>query len=323
MPDLETKLIPASEIKRLSEGSYEQLISRLEEAVAKDSKRIFGSVQETELISTFPGHAIVLGENGDFRQIRFESAQDGNLAITAIQEVAVPHFTKNNLNEFVEREASLVVDSFMRGGLTEAWSRLRGIIPYVEGDRKYSEEKLLSVMMESVRASRPWKTLFEEKQSEIKRVLWEDLAELDQNRLRAKFIKIYDGDLIEDNREGYKGLVESDLNYLSKRARALLCMIESAEQTVRPVLKSLKESGKDDILTTFGAFTEDLIDDLGRICDIVDSRCSNLHTISNLGKLYDTLAEELYIYEVAGLFIDKTARRLTEAFNSETKGSKS
>lgn len=306
------RYIPTEEMQRLTRGSHEQLISKLEEKVQACAESLFGSKVETHVLGTFSGYVIVASDEGACLRIKFEESRTGELHIVHTESVEVTSYSEDNLDEFLQAESQKVIDLFSNGSTSEAHRRLRGLIA---NSSKWSGPKadLMDSWLEVINRNRPWKRLYEARKGKIHRSMWNTLKGMEETRLRPKFHRLYDGSSISEDLEGYRELVVDDLKDLNVRINDLKNRIQGAYATIRVTAPRMEEVGEGETMTTFTSFSEDLLEDLSRINTISTEAPEQVSRVDLLGKLHDQLVERLYSMEVAGGFISQMATRLSEA----------
>jgi len=159
------KLLPASELRRLRTGSYEDRI----ESAAAALRGHFGD-RAFEIISTRDNGTVVFSE-GAFQLIRLEASE------AVVTDLRVEVFDHTNASTFIEREASTIVSLFMEGATDIAISRLRALVPAVPQTPQV--DALLAI-------SRPWLRLFEERRDSIIDFIGGEMASIESDLLRRK-----------------------------------------------------------------------------------------------------------------------------------------
>jgi hypothetical protein len=308
------RFIPTQEMQRLTRGSYEQTISRLDEAVQETVESLFGEKIDTHVLGTFPGYALVAAEDGRCLRLKFEESASGEIHFVQKEEVEVTSYAEDDLEDFLRTESEKVIELFNQGHQTEALDRLRGLSKYSDKwDSSENAEDMVETWMHTLNRNRPWKRLYEARRDKIHRSLWDSLKSLEDSRLRPKFQRLYDGSSINEDLEGYRDLVVDDLVALHERINVLKQQVQGAYATIRVTAPRMEEAGEGETMTTFTAFSEDLLEDLSRINTISTEAPKQVSQVGLLGKLHDQLVERLFSMEVAGGFISQMATRLSAA----------
>lgn len=295
-----THFVPTEEIQKLTIGSYEFLASKIDEAISKDAKKVFGDSipNKVERIGTFGDHVLVAADDGRFAKVKYERANNGAIKIISAEEIKVPVYSEGNLSSYTMQEARSIVDSLLAHDVSQAESKLRALVPFVDEKLAATEDQILSSVIESIKADRPWKRLYRERAEQVKAFLGVELTKIEERKLPIKFAKLSETDAKEQ--EGYKDLVHADLAFMAEAIGGWLKTIEATESVKKdqPPVKPEDQP----LVTTFLAFTEDLKRDLQSVKESVLESVRLVQSVPSLGKLYDALAEESFHYEVASHF---------------------
>lgn len=303
--------VPTQAVQKLLFGSYEHLISRVDEVVQAECVRLFGESCEAKTLGVFPGQAIVGSEDGKFVRVSFEDVQGQKLRLTDHTEIEVPLVTESNISKFVQEEAGRAVDDILNGRIEAARARVRGLSYFV--GEEATDQQLTESWIASISAERPWRRLYKEQNQKIRKFLWGELTSLEENKLGPKYKKLYDGSTPDEELESFREAVASDLSYVAERADALADIIEKAIVAVGETTPHLGDPEEDAVLSILGTFAEDLAQDLRGVHHTVSEAPGQVGCVSCLGELYDTSAGALYDYEVAGRFVERMAAKLKDA----------
>jgi hypothetical protein len=294
------RFVPPDELNRVTEGSYERLIKQLAEEANRTSDRLFGEACQVELVSTFPNHAVLLSESGDAVRIRFETNRDGVPMIVSHEPYQFQSVNRKDPKAFVEGRSREIVKALLEGDDSRAYSRAKEVLPMVENQKEAPPPAdLLKLVQEQLDRQCAWKTAFEESLGQIHKRLGSDLGLIDQNRVEAKFEKLYDGSIPVEQRDGYGDLVRSDL----------IRVIESFEK-IRDRVGALSEkftalaaSVKDDHRALAG-FALDFEEDVQRTAKMLREAEGHVFDIAARGQLHDVASKAMYRYDVAAKYIE-------------------
>lgn len=310
MIGLSSKLVTAAELRRLMQGSYEQRIGKIAEAVRAHFTQMLGEARPIEIIATLDKAAVVLSE-GTFHRVTISESDHGTPRVVEVAPMDVEVYDESNIQEFVAKEATEVVDLFLKGSIKAALLRLEDLAPMVHANPARDETKVVESVATALQAPRHWKRVFEERGSHIKRFLLEDLTELDAGRLRPKFSQLYDGTIGSEKLNGYADLVEEDLEIVMERFEAVRAAVDAAHESAHG---RLHEGGSMEAVgQMYAGFAADLIDDLGSLHTLGSRAVFETSDVAARARLRDLLAESLHSREVAGRFVVVVADRLTEA----------
>ena len=307
------RYIPLEEIKKLTAGSYEHVIAVVEKVVQENSEGIFGKAIGVRLLGTFPGFAIALSEEGSLARIQFERSDDGSVRISKHEELELPSFEKDRLEDYARSQVRQAVEAWHAGRVEEARQILAAVSPYI-GEKlpRSQDEDVVESLVSAFQAERPWKQMFKERSENFRKALAaEELTRLDESRMEKKFAALYNGTISEDRMARYDEVVRSDLAYLTARVESLRDLASSSYEALRSVIRS--EDLAEAAVSTLALFAEDLVSDLRRLHTVITESARKLTRTDCLGKLYDVVAEGMYEYEIAGRFVSAMSTRLCEA----------
>jgi hypothetical protein len=302
------RFIPTDEIRVLTRGSYENLITQLGEEAQAQSESLFGAECQTHLLGSFNGYAIVASEEGQCRRVKYEHSAAGEVRFVKSETVEVASYEEDAIGEFLEDEATRVLDLFNQGSLTEASVKLRGLASVAGSWKRGTQQSdLVETWVGSLEKTRPWQRLYESKKDLIKRSVWEGLKAVEDDLLRPKFRKLYDGSTDEADLDGYRDLVVDDFQFVQHKISSLVENVQSAYSVIRGVVE------ESDSVKTFTSFSEDLLEDLARISTIAIESPTQVSRVDQLGRLHDKLVERISTMEVASLFVSQMADRFRAA----------
>lgn len=298
------KLVPSSELRRISTGSYEAKIEAAGAVVVDHLRETFGT-SEVEVVATHSDH-VVAHASGQFHRVSFQESDNGTIRVVDVAALQVE--TYEEPTKFATKEAERVVDLFFHGSVDQAQEKLTGIIPLVITDQKRDEAQRVEAVETLLGGDRPWRGLFNERSAQIKQFVLGDLEVLEEHRLQPKFRALYEGSIDDGKLQGYADLVEEDLEIVLDRIEAIHETTLTAFKHARPVLR---ESGDDAVFPMYEQFATDLIDDLGTVHETGSQAAFKIENVACRGKLRDMLAESVHNYEVASRFVVAVASRLT------------
>jgi len=292
MIESQNKLLPGAELRRLRMGSYE---ARIEEM----SRVVHASLGDEpfEIVATQDSGAVVYA---DGRFLRLELTEDG----PSLTDLDVETFDAASLYAFMEREAGVVADLFLRGSVKSAVARLENLVPAVPlpSGATAKIEALIA-------APRPWRRLFEARRDYIVGFIGEDAEALEEGRLRPNFGKLYDGSIEEGKLDNYEDRVSEGLGIVLDRLGQIRDEVGSALASATDALSESTEP----IAALFSRFADDLYADLFALHESASHATEAVDDIGTRGKLCDTLAEGLYDREVASRFVVVVADKMVEA----------
>jgi len=306
------RFVPVEEVRKLSHGSYEHVIAKIEGAVTEAASGLFGKKLEARICGTFPGSAVVMSEEGHVVRAFWEQAEDGSIKIVRHEEIDVPAYAPENLDQYVRKQVARAVEAWEAGRVVEAQKIIEDVAPYIESRPQVEDSKMVEMLQIEFNAPRAWRQLYTEQVGRIRNTVGEKaMQKIDSQRSGKKFSLLYNGELAESDVSGYRDLVHGDLAYLTTRVESLRNLVESSYSSLRSVVGS-DEFKNEAAIVTLVTFTEDLISDLRRLHNVITEAAKTIAKIDSLGKLYDIVSEGLYDREVAGQFVDTMSTKLQE-----------
>jgi hypothetical protein len=311
------RFIPTAEVKRLTRGSYEHIIVQLEEKIRESAEELFDADTAIHILGTFPGYVLVATEEGTCARVRYEGLDSGGVKIVKVEEVKVPSYSVENVDEFLRSESERVVELFRKGEINRAAEGLRGLALHSEGWPSPRQEETVEALLKMVSTERPWTRLFEARKDQIQKALWGSLRRIEEARLRPRFRKLYDGSVGTGEFERFRDLVEDRFRVLDARLDAFAGHVREAQVKMQAAAKEVERLGEGEALTTFAAFTEDLLEDVSRITKIAIKSSKQVRRVDSLGRLHDAIVERFSDMEIAGHFVSQLANRLSGAHQEE------
>ena len=301
---ISNRFIPTEEVRRLTIGSYEHLIARIEEAVRSDV-RIFGSKVEARIVGTFTGYAIALAEDGRFARVKYDEVQ-GAIRVLGHEMLKVPSYAPGKeLNGYLKTESLKAVESFMSGDAAGAMARMKELGRFVERTPAQNDAQVTEGLIAFHRSDRPWKQVFRDKADHIRRTVLDEIASISEDRLQVKFSSLYDGSANEADLEKYRELVIENLNKIGERADGLLQQLVAA---------CAVQSGsvQTPVVTSLFAFADDLVEDLRTVKKVAHESGRQMERVDCIGKLHDSLAADFQDRVIASRFVLKMTQRLSD-----------
>lgn len=298
---MESQFVPKPELERLHRGSHEYFISEVTDAVAR-AGHLFGEGAKPELVSTFPTQAIVCVESKGYYRVRVVRNKDNKLEASNPEQINVPVYKSDNIRDYLKQEAGSIVSKFLNGSKVLAEDVVRDLVDLVPAEKPLSETELTAIAVAAVKADRPWKRLFVEKQLQIKKIAGEVPAEVE-----PKFERIVSGAVPLSALSEYKSLVHSALAELHERIAKLL---ESIEARSKQAASQKFDSNAGALLVSFASFAEDLKSDLRQVHRSIRETVSRVNDIRSLAELHDVAALELNQYVIATRFIENVLNNL-------------
>ena len=148
--------IQGSEIQKYQEGSYEERILKLSEAIETAHGK------SVRILATHPEHALVVDSDGDFLRASYKTGKSGfkvemaGSDVQVIEDKDVPLFTAQELRAVVRDGMS---------GKAPTRTRVRALFGLVSEDEEYWLSDILTKIDESMEGNCAWTSLYESNES--------------------------------------------------------------------------------------------------------------------------------------------------------------
>lgn len=303
--------VPREEILKLTTGSFEHRAVRVEEALKREKSKFFENA-EVQVLGTFDGSAIVLSETGKLYKVVFEETA-GAVTVRGTQPVSGAVYPREAMPTYLRKESKAAADLFLNGHVEQANRKIAQIAKMVEANAVYTDDQIVDAFISDITRTRAWKQALGEKtEVELKKVLGEALDKIDANKLQSKFSKLYDGSLTGEELEQYRALVQEDVGHLTERLAVVYEETSKAVGTLRDLAGKMTAEQRP-TLTAFISFVEDLMADLSAAKQALAETLQGADGVGALGRLFDSLTEELLRYEIAGGFVARMTTQLAQA----------
>lgn len=309
----DTPFVPADEIRRITTGSYEHLIARIEENAAQQSKALFGEAAGApSVIGTFSGYALMLVGGDRCFRVQYEDVK-GDLRIKGATQVPLQAFSSSA--EYLKTEARKAVDAFLRGAQVESSERLKTVARLIEARPLTADTHLAEGLLAMLKSERTWKMQYAERSDKFKVFLGEDTVKALREKIPApRFAPLYEEDTtFTADLDTVTALVVEALQGVAGQLDSLREEVEKALAQLQSLAPALAEIGESGVLTALDAFAQDLINDLRSVHKAVVESFQQVARIDYLGKIHDSVTEELQQYEVAARFVIEMTSSLSEA----------
>lgn len=300
---ISNRYVPTGEVKRITVGSFEERTRLIESAVSSDSVRLFGMQVESKVVGTFPGHVVVLSEDGKCVRVKYEI--NGHAAkLLSFDRVADTVEERKNLSNTQAKEAATLIS---QGRISEAKSVIKHLAALVDSASPQQDDQIIDAMISFRRADRPWKATFREKADTMRRLVLDEAGEIHKDRIQPKFKSLHNGTLKRNEVDRYRDIVIESIKILDTRTTRLQEQVESAISAV----KELKI--EDPSVGSYLNFAHDLADSLRSNSKTVTEALRRVKRTDSIGKLYDSLAEEFGDCEIASRYVTSMSKRLVDA----------
>lgn len=298
------KFLPASELRRVRAGSYEQRVERLAEALGAHYQKAYQTQAEVSVLATHPDKVVFVAESQVFIASYQESAK-GDIRFTRLESAEVETVAPDRVKDYVRKGCAEIVEQFFQGDLKGCLARARELLPYAE---KPDTQHVLEQVEVAAKAASVWKTALQNHERRAQALLGPK-ASLDDALFSPKFTVLYENE--DGDAANYSALVEEDLavaaNRLTEMYEEALVAVGKVEAKIRSG-RELDEA--EDVILMFGEFAQGFVKDLGILHDRTMRAVVEVSGVSSRGKLRDVLAEHSRPFELASRLVHEISMRV-------------
>jgi hypothetical protein len=304
------RLLTDSEFRRLREGSYEDKVARIRDAVLAQASEHFVEGVDIEVLSTYPDR-VVLSAAGQFYEAKLETTNLGEYRLVGVEPAGVESYDADSLSQYVQKEASVAVDLFLKGSQKQALEHMFSMVPYVDSESAVTPDMRISAVAAELDKASSWKSTLEQRFGEMSGLAQELLGEsLQLEEQEPKFRMLHEG-ADREKLNTYASLVSEDLDTVLARMESLW---EDASEAREIANSAVVLEDSPEVLSVYSSFVSDLVDDLQALGVVTDSaRVQIENRVEAQAKLHDMLIERLRPYEMGTRFAVAVAQRLDEA----------
>lgn len=301
------KLVTTEALRDLTQGSYEHLSLRLDDAILENSKFFTGDVKsDVARIATFKDRVVVGTSDGRYLSARYEDV-DGQIHFGGPETLDVPMVDSVNVSEYVDSYVDKIVNSLMIGDKDEGKEQILALINLKESVDDNSTD-LASLVFDIVSGDSDWKRAYRENLSSIRGQLGNIAESIDNAQIEVKYSPLYNGTLPEEKFHLYLEPAKKDLGVIGSRLSTLENKVESVYLPFVEIANSTVLEGDDkDTVSQFVGFAEGLTSEIHDLREHVKIAVENEQCAMCLGQIHDAIADNLTDYEIAGSFVEHMA----------------
>jgi hypothetical protein len=307
-------MVPAEAISQLIGGSFEDLTSRLDDAIYESRERFVGeSDGAISRLATFPERVIIVTEDGKWFDVSYEK-KGNEISLGEAKEIDVPEIDPMSEEVFRSHMMS-AVDSILGEDVSSAKEKLLSLVELRERAEAVPQRDFADEAVVLASAQRPWREIYAEQSSVMRSHIGDKIGKIRESQLEARYRPMYETDEIpEEKFEDYRDSVTSDLSVLAHRLETIQ---HRAEERYLPFYENVAGSELEEedatVLSHFCFFSEDLIEDLQAVRQLISEAVSKEQCVMCLGHVYDVFAEALVDYEIAGAFVERMVDEYEQA----------
>lgn len=290
----------AKVLEKLTIGSFEDLLSRLDSLITEDDDRFGGNAI---LYATYPDKVIVLAEDGTFHSAAY-TIRDGVISFGEIAPLSIQTFSEADI-------AARGVDAFYSGdSLAEGMRSMMDMCARVEQTPMAKLEVALEKLFSG---GKIWKRKIHEHRNYIGQFAWD----ADYGKLEDVVSPIFEG-LIgfpEDITEEQGAEIMAALVVLEGRLHEMWHEAEEAYKGQQDKTSGLRGEEDDGVLSQYEAFVSNYIEYLGEVANFVSKsikRATEGGCVACAAKVHDEVASRYRDLDLGGRFVRKVASGFTQ-----------
>lgn len=305
------KLVDGNFLGKLLANSYEVSMGAVEEAVIEQAS-LFGVADDTRLrvLGTYPDHAIVATETGDFYRCEW-SIKDGVVQLSNIRQIDVPVYEGEVRASTIRNKYDAAVTDILECRSEDAEVKLKELLDLAVGGVPMTAEAIEHLFLEnrSRFQESDWAQMVGDREQDIRRFLGAEALRL--SFPKAKFESLTGEAIDESAAEARRSDVVSALGQLADFLGTLRTKTALARQVNEGYLA--RDGSEDGALATadFVQFTSGFAEDLDGMISIVEDAMavSEDGCAKCLARLHDGIAGQMREWALAAAFAEKLARK--------------
>ena len=286
-------------------------MGQVDEAVAAKPD-LFGGGDggEVRTIGTFPNHAIVLNDSGEFFRTSFVVSEDtGGIVLGEVERIDVPVREASELSGEVRTESRLAVEALLGGDDDEADNRLGSLYEMVRSGVRLTAEGVEDFML-SLEQEPEWIVAVQDNESSMAQFVG---AEANKDLPRPKFETfIAEGKNSDDRHRKVIAMSFKQLQESLGRMKNGIAVARRIDGEYR--LPTGDETDAMVVSEDFLAFVSEYGIDLDATIGLVEDAISVCEdgTLKSLARVHDRVAARVKYMSLAAEFSEKFARRFDQ-----------
>ena len=308
-------MVPAKVLQELLRGSFEQTVEEVREAI-EDSFANFGagSPDEVHLVATFPRHAIIANEHGDFFRVETKRLDNDTIGVVQVESFDVPVLrTWEDQQGFVEDVASDAIRALAAGDFEHAREQIKALVRSSDvvsaPDPVVEAQNYLAGLFDE---DRPWRQVYEGNRSLLHRYLWGASGVAYRDAPKPKYDELYTTEGVEQAGQ-YHVAVMTDLELLAERLDKIWDLVAGAYGSYDGDMGRFKDITIAGIAENFEGFAADFVSELRAVHNLVEqaAKDDDPATVVPRALIYDRVSEAFPDLEIAAKLVQRAAVELT------------
>jgi len=308
-------MVPARLLQELLNGSYEQTVQAVRESIEDSFSRFgAGSPEDVHLVATFPRHAIIANEHGEFFRVETKDLDDGTIGFVQVESFDVPILrTWEEQQGFIESTASDAVHALMSGDFAHAREQIKALVQ--SSDVVSAQDPVVeanSYLENLFDDERPWRRVYGENRTFLHRYLWGASGVAYRDAPKPKYDELYTSDGVE-LAEQYHIAVSTDLGMLSERLDKIWDRIADTYGSYGSEMSGFKDITIAGMAENFESFAADFVSELRAVHGLVEqaAKDDDPATVIPRALIYDRVSRAFPDIEIAAKLVQRAAVELT------------
>lgn len=301
------KMVDGDLLSKLLEGSYEAMISRVDEAVLAHADLFGGSDKvDVRAVGTYPSHVIVVNSGGDFFRAVYNVVEDANtVSLGEVERVQIPVKEASELSVEAREKAEQAVEAIMSGDDDAASKAVFDLYGMVRSGVRLTAESVEDAVKRLFAEDADWSVAIHDNEKAIQDFVG---SEANRDLPKPRFVHI---DVFEDE-ERHRKVIGGAL----KRLKESLATLHVGMSLAREIDESYSQPayGNADgamAMADFIAFVESFDSDLSTMKGLIEDAVavSADGDLVTLARIHDDVADRMHEVGLAAAFCEKFARR--------------
>lgn len=302
------KLVDTTVVDRLTEGSFETQIERVERAVASNL-HLFNADDGGELHSwTYPNHVVVVNEEAEFFRAEYTVTESGDIELGKVERIEVPVKEAKHLGSEARSLADDVVRAVFDGSDDRAEESFQALFNLVARGVRITAESIEDDLEELGISEAAWVRAVDDNAVTMRSFIG---AASNRDMPKPKFESLLASDeLSEDDTERYRKVVGEGL----RRLRSTLEDLNAGIALARTIDEGYTLRDGDEMAAShFIEFSRQLGSDMDAMIGIVENAIAVAGDgdLKSLARIHDGVAEHMSDAGLAAAFAEKFSTKFT------------
>jgi hypothetical protein len=291
-------MVPTEIAERLVQNSYEDVITRVAEAIEREIDRFLAEDQRgsesAQSIATFKTHAIVATTAGDFYRVEYQLTKAG-VQFKLVEKIDVPVLDDEGVKKYVENEIDNVLDDFFENK-NRAFSRLEEVVRSVDMSRR-DPLKSARALADHVKGA-DWRKQINEEHAGLR-----NLIQLDSISVERRFSNLYSESADEKTFAGFVGPLSESLSGVFSKVESLLGAASRSYASYKSKRRVPTAESEKGVLAKFDAFAESFLTETRRMLREARNLVNTGECVPCWALVHDSFADALDDVQIASAMV--------------------